>query len=145
MSRAALPLILASKSASRRAMLDAAGVAYESIPADIDERAVEAGLAAKGIVAAVWGDDARLCVAVESGSGDVAALVAGKGTAGTTVATTMQISALAAPSHIGHLSELKSTIACSQMATKVDLMTHRAIAWDQCAKKNSAMPLQSTA
>ena len=38
-------LILASKSASRRAMLDAAGVAFESIPADIDERAVEAGLA----------------------------------------------------------------------------------------------------
>ena len=37
-------LILASKSASRRAMLDAAGVAYQSIPADIDERAVEAGL-----------------------------------------------------------------------------------------------------
>jgi septum formation protein len=37
-------LILASKSASRRAMLDAARVAYESIPADIDERAVEAGL-----------------------------------------------------------------------------------------------------
>jgi septum formation protein len=37
-------LILASKSASRRAMLDAAGVAYDSIPADIDERAVEAGL-----------------------------------------------------------------------------------------------------
>lgn len=39
------PLILASKSASRRAMLDAAGVAYDSIPADIDERAVEADLA----------------------------------------------------------------------------------------------------
>ncbi|KWV91416.1 nucleoside triphosphate pyrophosphatase [Erythrobacter sp. YT30] len=37
-------LILASKSASRRAMLDAAGVTYEAIPADIDERAVEAGL-----------------------------------------------------------------------------------------------------
>lgn len=37
-------LILASKSASRRAMLDAAGVVYGSIPADIDERAVEAGL-----------------------------------------------------------------------------------------------------
>jgi len=42
---AAPRLILASKSASRRAMLDAAGVAYESIPAAIDERAVEAGLA----------------------------------------------------------------------------------------------------
>ncbi|MBA4009834.1 MAG: septum formation protein Maf [Erythrobacter sp.] len=39
-----MTLILASKSASRRAMLDAAGVAYESIPADIDERAVEVGL-----------------------------------------------------------------------------------------------------
>jgi septum formation protein len=39
-----MTLILASKSASRRAMLDAAGVAYESVPADIDERAVEARL-----------------------------------------------------------------------------------------------------
>ena len=39
-----MTLVLASKSASRRAMLDAAGVAYQSIPADIDERAVEAGL-----------------------------------------------------------------------------------------------------
>ena len=39
-----MTLILASKSASRRAMLDAAGVAYHSIPADIDERAVEASL-----------------------------------------------------------------------------------------------------
>ncbi len=38
-------LILASKSASRRAMLDAAGVVYEAVPANIDERAVEAGLA----------------------------------------------------------------------------------------------------
>ena len=37
-------LILASKSASRRAMLDAAGVPYESIPADIDERAIERSL-----------------------------------------------------------------------------------------------------
>lgn len=48
-----IPLILASKSASRRAMLDAAGVVYESIPADLDERAVEAGLecAAPGEIA----------------------------------------------------------------------------------------------
>ena len=37
-------LILASKSSSRRAMLDAAGVAYEAIPADIDERSIEEGL-----------------------------------------------------------------------------------------------------
>lgn len=40
----AAKLILASKSASRRAMLDAACVAYEAIPANIDERAVEEGL-----------------------------------------------------------------------------------------------------
>lgn len=40
-------IILASKSASRRAMLDAAGVPYEAIAADLDERAVEAGLSGK--------------------------------------------------------------------------------------------------
>lgn len=40
-----MSLILASKSQSRRAMLDAAGVQYEAVPADIDERAVEDGLA----------------------------------------------------------------------------------------------------
>lgn len=38
-------LILASKSQSRRAMLDAARVEYEAIAADIDERAIEAKLA----------------------------------------------------------------------------------------------------
>ena len=38
-------LILASQSASRRAMLTAAGVAHRSVPADLDERALEAGLA----------------------------------------------------------------------------------------------------
>jgi septum formation protein len=37
-------LILASKSASRRAMLDAAGVPHDAMPADLDERAVEANL-----------------------------------------------------------------------------------------------------
>lgn len=41
-------LILASKSASRRAMLDAAGVIYEAVPAQIDERALEAGMAGAG-------------------------------------------------------------------------------------------------
>lgn len=42
------PIILASKSASRRAMLDAVCVRYEAIPAEIDERAVEAGLEGAG-------------------------------------------------------------------------------------------------
>ena len=40
-----MSLVLASNSASRRAMLDAAGVTYEALPAAIDERALEAGLA----------------------------------------------------------------------------------------------------
>lgn len=37
-------LILASKSASRRAMLDAACVTYEAVPAQVDERAIEESL-----------------------------------------------------------------------------------------------------
>ena len=37
-------IVLASQSASRRAMLAAAGVAFEAIPAQVDERALEAGL-----------------------------------------------------------------------------------------------------
>lgn len=40
-----MSLILASKSASRRAMLDAAGVAHQAIPAQVDERAIEAAMA----------------------------------------------------------------------------------------------------
>ena len=39
---AAAPLLLASKSAVRRALLQTAGVPVEVHPADIDERAVEA-------------------------------------------------------------------------------------------------------
>ena len=35
------PIILASGSFSRKAMLDACGIDYEAIPADIDERALE--------------------------------------------------------------------------------------------------------
>jgi septum formation protein len=38
-------IVLASKSASRHAMLEAAGVAFKTVPAAIDERAVEAELA----------------------------------------------------------------------------------------------------
>lgn len=35
-------LVLASNSASRKAMLDAAGIAYRAMPANVDERALEA-------------------------------------------------------------------------------------------------------
>lgn len=38
-------IILASQSASRRAMLDAAGVAYEALPARVDEAGVKAAMA----------------------------------------------------------------------------------------------------
>ena len=37
-------IVLASQSASRKAMLAAAGVAFEASPADLDERAIEAGM-----------------------------------------------------------------------------------------------------
>ena len=43
-----MSLILASQSQSRRAMLDAAGVAYQAMPAALDERALEAGLVGAG-------------------------------------------------------------------------------------------------
>ena len=39
-----MSLVLASQSASRRAMLEAAGVSFEALPASVDERAIEAGL-----------------------------------------------------------------------------------------------------
>ncbi|HUD28395.1 MAG TPA: Maf family protein [Novosphingobium sp.] len=39
-------IVLASKSASRRAMLEAADIAFECRPADVDERALEATLGA---------------------------------------------------------------------------------------------------
>jgi septum formation protein len=46
-----MPLILASASASRRAMLEAAGVPHSVVPAQVDERAASAGLVEPGEVA----------------------------------------------------------------------------------------------
>jgi len=46
--RGSAPLLLASKSSARRALLAAAGIPFESIAASIDERAVEAPLLAAG-------------------------------------------------------------------------------------------------
>ncbi len=43
-----MSVILASQSASRKAMLEAAGVDFVARPAHLDERAVEAGLAGAG-------------------------------------------------------------------------------------------------
>lgn len=44
---AAQPLVLASRSAARRALLEAAGIPAEPHPADVDERALEAHAAAE--------------------------------------------------------------------------------------------------
>lgn len=57
-------IVLASKSASRRAMLEAAGVAFESVPAALDERALEAQLAgaAPGEVARALAEAKALAV-----------------------------------------------------------------------------------
>jgi len=41
-------LVLASQSAARRAMLNAAGVPHEALPAHVDEEAITAGLMAEG-------------------------------------------------------------------------------------------------
>jgi septum formation protein len=45
------PLVLASKSAARRAVLEAAGIPFAVRPADLDERALEPAAAAAGAVA----------------------------------------------------------------------------------------------
>lgn len=60
-----MTLVLASQSASRRAMLEAAGVPFVALPAALDERAFEAGLAdaAPGKVALVLAAAKALSVA----------------------------------------------------------------------------------
>jgi septum formation protein len=61
------PLLLASKSASRRAMLEAAGVAFDCAPAELDERAIEGELADAGpaAVALALADAKALAVSRE--------------------------------------------------------------------------------
>ena len=49
-------ILLASNSASRKAMLSAAQIAFEAIPADVDERALEAGLGSLMMVAEGYPD-----------------------------------------------------------------------------------------
>jgi len=68
-------LILASKSASRRAMLDAAGVTYDAMPADIDERAIEQNL--RGATSAEVAEALSVAKAAALASDHVGALVLG--------------------------------------------------------------------
>jgi septum formation protein len=53
--RGTKPLILASKSRARQALLTNAGIAFEAVPAEIDERAIQhaSGLSAPGKIAAL--------------------------------------------------------------------------------------------
>ncbi len=62
---AADPLVLASRSAVRRALLEAAGVPIEAHPADLDERGLEAGApsSAPGAVAQLLAREKALFVA----------------------------------------------------------------------------------
>jgi septum formation protein len=61
------PLVLASRSESRRAVLAGAGIPLEVLPADIDERAIEAqaGLKSPGQVALMLARAKAAAVAVE--------------------------------------------------------------------------------
>ena len=61
------PLVLASKSASRRALLQGAGIPIEVLAADIDERGIEsrAGLADPGAVAALLAREKAVAVSVQ--------------------------------------------------------------------------------
>lgn len=64
--RGSTPLILASQSYARQALLGDAGIGFEAIPADIDERAVEqsAALAGPGEIAAFLAHEKALAVSM---------------------------------------------------------------------------------
>ncbi len=66
MWRGDAPLILASQSRARQALLGDAGLEFEAIPADIDERAVQqsAALAAPGDIAAFLAREKALAVSM---------------------------------------------------------------------------------
>lgn len=70
-------LILASQSASRRAMLDAAGVPYEAIPARVDEEAAKASLKQAKVAPRDLADALAELKAVKVSRGQPDALVLG--------------------------------------------------------------------
>jgi septum formation protein len=66
-------LLLASRSAARRALLEAAGVRFETVEAELDEEAAKAGLEAAGFDARGVAEElAQLkALSVEAGEGDL--------------------------------------------------------------------------
>ncbi len=75
-----LPIILASQSASRRAMLDAAGIVYEARPAHVDETSVTAALLAEGQPPRALADALAELKALKISQGHGEALVIGSDT-----------------------------------------------------------------
>ncbi|MEA2883757.1 MAG: nucleoside triphosphate pyrophosphatase [Bradyrhizobium sp.] len=65
--RGTQPLILASKSPARQALLRSAGLSFEVIPADLDERAIElaSGRAGPGKVAGLLAREKALAVSLQ--------------------------------------------------------------------------------
>src|ERR1700675_1561003 len=61
------PLILASQSRARKMLLADAGIPYEAVPADIDERAVQrdSGLSAPGEIASLLAREKGLFVSLQ--------------------------------------------------------------------------------
>lgn len=70
-------LVLASQSASRRAMLTAAGVAFEAVAAGVDEESAKAALLHDGLAARDMADALAELKAIKVSSGDGQALVLG--------------------------------------------------------------------
>ena len=70
-------LVLASQSASRRAMLTAAGVAFEAVSAGVDEDSAKAGLFGEGLAARDMADALAELKAIKVSSGNGQALVLG--------------------------------------------------------------------
>jgi septum formation protein len=64
--RGTKPLILASQSRARQALLANAGIAFEAIPAEIDERAIQlaSGLSAPGEIAALLAREKAIFVSL---------------------------------------------------------------------------------
>jgi septum formation protein len=67
------PLILASQSRARQQLLTGAGIAFEAVPADIDERGIQqaSGLSSPGAIAALLAREKAVSVSVRRPDGFV--------------------------------------------------------------------------
>ena len=70
-------IILASQSSARRAMLTAAGVAFDAVSAAVDEESAKAALLSEGLAARDMADALAEMKAIKVSSGDGQALVLG--------------------------------------------------------------------